>query len=353
LAYLIGDILSNAPSFFSRLRDKILWILGLSVAVYISVAVWMGGGELLDTLKSFNFIYLVPIFAAVLSNYILRFFKWHYYLNVCRIELPIKESIVIFLSAFSMAVTPGKVGELLKAQLVKDRTGTPRRKTIPIVLAERITDLLALLVISGLGVLTLPLPETVEGISVRAILWIGAIVPFALLVILMTPALRASCIHVVGKLPVLGKHAEKLEHSLAAISILITPFRLVAMTLLSVLSWGGECLAFYLVLRGLGGAVEIWQVAFIYAFSTIAGIFTPGGLGPTDGFLVALPILMMRIPKATAGVAMGLIRAATLWFAVLLGLGALFYFAKVYSISDGELDNLNEEEKDGGRCPPY
>ena len=250
---------------------------------------------------------------AVLANYGLRFIKWQYYLRVQGVRLSLHESLVIFVSAFSMAITPGKVGELLKAQLVKQRAGIPRRRTVPIVLAERITT--------------------------RGVLWIAILLPLALLVVLMNRRLCHAVIGWSGRLPLVGSHTAKIAESYDAMGPLITPGRLLCMTLLSVLSWGGECMAYYLVWDGLGAQMGPWQAAFVYAFSTIAGVVTPGGLGPTEGFLILLPqALSNLVDKSQAVSAMGLIRAATLWFAVVLGLVCLFYFARRYRIDEQELE---------------
>ena len=50
-----------------------------------------------------------------------------------------------------MSVTPAKLGEVLKSVLVKEITGEPISKTAPIILAERITDFLSLLLIAIVG----------------------------------------------------------------------------------------------------------------------------------------------------------------------------------------------------------
>lgn len=314
-------------------------MLGVAVLIYMVIALWAGGPQLLVTLEHFRLSVLPVIMLAVLANYALRFLKWQYYLSVVGVKLAWRESLLVFLAAFSMAITPGKVGELLKAQLVKQRTGAPRRRTVPIVLAERITDFLALLLLTGLGALTLPLPYRIEGYSTRGVLWIALLVPLALLAVLMSAPLCRSLIRASSRLPLVSRHAAKIAESHAALGPLISPGRLVAMTLLSTLSWGGECLAYYLVWDGLSAQMGPWQAAFIYAFSTIAGIVTPGGLGPTEGFLTVLPpALSGMVDKSQAFWAMGLIRAATLWFAVVLGLACLFYFARKYRIDEEELE---------------
>ena len=56
-------------------------------------------------------------------------------------------SLRIFLCGLVMSVTPGKLGEVLKAYLVRRHVGVPVTRTGPIVVAERVTDLLALVLL--------------------------------------------------------------------------------------------------------------------------------------------------------------------------------------------------------------
>src|SRR5438309_9957056 len=51
----------------------------------------------------------------------------------------------------AMAMTPGKVGEVLKSYLLKQVRGTPIAASAPVVVAERLTDGLAMLVLASAG----------------------------------------------------------------------------------------------------------------------------------------------------------------------------------------------------------
>jgi glycosyltransferase 2 family protein len=61
---------------------------------------------------------------------------------------------------------------------------------------------------------------------------------------------------------------------------------------------------------------------FIFSISTVVGalIATPGGLGGTEGALVALTAQLLGLARTPASAAALLIRFATLWFGVILGL---------------------------------
>jgi len=52
-----------------------------------------------------------------------------------------------------MIITPGKIGEIWKGWLIKDINGEELSKTVPVVIVERITDVLGLAILSLFGVL--------------------------------------------------------------------------------------------------------------------------------------------------------------------------------------------------------
>src|SRR5579884_2380173 len=60
---------------------------------------------------------------------------------------------VDLISGLSMAITPGKVGELLKCYLLKRSTGEAISRTSPVVMCERMTDGIAMLGLSATGLI--------------------------------------------------------------------------------------------------------------------------------------------------------------------------------------------------------
>jgi uncharacterized protein (TIRG00374 family) len=96
---------------------------------------------------------------------------------------------------------------------------------------------------------------------------------------------------------------------------------------LAFVAWSAECVGFWLVLQGVGlpgTPLLLVQAGFIYAAATLGGaLVTPGGLGVAEGGIVALGQLLLGLERGPAAAAALLIRVATLWFAVALGLAAL------------------------------
>jgi uncharacterized protein (TIRG00374 family) len=131
---------------------------------------------------------------------------------------------------------------------------------------------------------------------------------------------------------VIKRATPKLREAYATTATLLRPQALVFGVLLSVVSWFFECAAFWAVVRGFPGAsVGIQAATFIYASMTVAGAlsFLPGGLGVTEaGMLALLGELASGCTRSVAAAATFITRLCTLWFAVVVGIGALLLFAR-------------------------
>jgi uncharacterized protein (TIRG00374 family) len=110
---------------------------------------------------------------------------------------------------------------------------------------------------------------------------------------------------------------------------------LVTSTLLSIISWFFECIAFVYVLQGLGIAptwLILQQSTFIFAASTLFGLVSliPGGLGVSEASSTGLLVWMIPMSQAAATAATLVIRFGTLWFGVALGMVTLGWFNRRY-----------------------
>ncbi len=100
---------------------------------------------------------------------------------------------------------------------------------------------------------------------------------------------------------------------------------LLGMTALSAVSWFFECLAAYVCVRGLRLDLSLVDTVVVFSLGSLAGAlsFLPGGLGVAEGSMTGLIRVLGDVSKAGAVAATVLIRLATLWFAVALGLAGL------------------------------
>ncbi|MFH1740227.1 MAG: lysylphosphatidylglycerol synthase transmembrane domain-containing protein [bacterium] len=310
---------------------KILTSVVVAAAIFLIIALFAKWENILASLASFRWWTLPICLALAFGNYVVRFFKWDYYVRILDIPLPRSTSIKIFFSGLLMSVSPGKFGEVFKSFLVKGTVGTPISRSAPIVLAERFTDFVALALMSLMGLAILPA-------SYRYLLWIAFGIIALTLVLVAWRSAALGLIALLGRIPGIAGRVDKLVHAYESVYILIAPKPLLWATAISVASWFCECLAFSLVLWGFGFPLPILRATFIYAFATIVGaivMIAPGGTGPTEGVMVFF-LTLQHLDIAMAFSVTLVIRLCTLWFAVVVGLTTLF-------INRGAFGNITDE----------
>jgi uncharacterized protein (TIRG00374 family) len=317
----MGEGEYNGLVNLQNLRGKLLLSLFLGAAVFVGLSAYADFSDVVDGLGEFQWGLLPVILALTCINYLLRFVKWDFYLHQIGVrDLPKWDSFLMFFSGLAMVITPGKVGEWLKSYLLREVHGTPVARSAPILIAERLTDTLALLILAATGLI-------IFGQAWQFFVVVGVTAAIFLFVARHRPAMRA-ILRLVERLPVVSRFAHLVEEFYESTHVLVSPRNLVLMTALSVGSWTGEVLAFYVTLLALGldaTGMLLLQAAFILPVATVAGavLLTPGGLGVAEGGLTGLLQVIVDMPKSLAAVATLIIRFATLWFGVLVGLATL------------------------------
>jgi glycosyltransferase 2 family protein len=294
-----------------QLRRKLTLMLAVAVAVYLAIVLYADGAKVLRLLRDFPWLHLAGILGLVLVGYGLRWLRWAFYLRELGIPCSRRASLRIFFSGLAMVITPGKIGELLKSFLLREENGTPLAVSSPVVVAERLTDLLALVLLALGGLLFWHADPT------QALLGLG--VCLAGIVLVSWRRLTEAVFRVLEALPLVRRLVPKLREFHASSYRLLRPRPLLLATALGVAGWACECIGLFVAARGIQEAVVTpVRSIFIFATGTLAGVVSPGGLGVTDAFLVQLLEREGLSVAAAAGTTL-VIRACTLWFAVVVG----------------------------------
>ena len=304
----------------STLGRKIVLSALLGALVFLGLALYSD----LPKLRAAALDFAPPAFVWGLSlvaiNYAIRIIRWQFFLKQLGIALPWLESSLLFLSGFVMSVTPGKVGEVFKSLLLLESRRVSFARTAPIVIAERLTDLMALVFLTALGCLAFP-----SGTPIA----LGGGLAVALMVLVASHRgigewLLALC----DRLPLVQRLSSRLREAHEALLALTRASIMVPATALSLVGWAMECGTMYIIVHGFRGVTMGLEAAtFAYSASTIVGALAmmPGGLGVTEVGMTGL-VQSMGGEGMTAAVAAAttiLVRVATLWFAVLLGFASL------------------------------
>ncbi|MCU0372622.1 MAG: flippase-like domain-containing protein, partial [Ignavibacteria bacterium] len=190
----------------------------------------------------------------------------------------------------------------------------------PIILAERITDFLSIVMLCIAGAIVFDYGQSIIILTGAAFI--------ALVMILSSKLVSFKIISYLSRIKFIGRYSEKIYASYNSIFALIKVKPLIFGLILSCIAWFLECLGFFIVINvfnGLGGLdTGILSATFIYAFSTLVGAIAmlPGGLGATEASLTGL-LMLLNVPRNISVASTMIIRVATLWFAVFLGLIAV------------------------------
>ena len=319
-----------------RLRRNLVLALALGVAVYVILAVFSNFDDLLSALDNFDYALIPAILGLVTLSYVGRFFRWVYYLKVLKVSVPTGMNAAIFASGLSMAISPGKLGEVLKSVFIRRSSGAPIARTAPAVVAERATDGTGMVIWGFLGAFALALPPW-------TMLMFLAVASFGIAV-LRSKRLSLAVERVMAKLPLLHRFAPHLSDFHGASNTLLAAGPLLVGTVISFLSWGLECTGVYLCAVGLGVDRPFLLIVFVFATSSLLGVVSmlPGGIGAVEAGLYGQFVAVANLSTGVAGALTLIIRLATLWFATLLGICGLILVQRL--LGDAPLEAEEPKE---------
>ena len=312
------------------MSKKWLLLAGLTVGVFVALVGYGDFSGTVDEIGSLPIRYLFAGLGLAFSNYLLRFLRWAFYLKVLRIEAPVGTSGLVFLSGLAMSITPGKAGELVKCYLLNSKTGVPVSRSAPVVVMERLTDVISVIILGLTGFVLLP--DTVIVVLAVAL----AVVVGGLMFAVSRHASRLT------SLPILSRWDELLQDSQEGFKELASPGVMVVGVAIGAVAWFAEGLALWVILKGIGSEIDLVRALPIYAAATLVGAVTalPGGLVGTEGSMLAF-LQQSGVTRAGASAGTVLIRLVTLWFAVLVGFLALLALRRIPATGHQVVDPRN------------
>ncbi len=170
--------------------------------IYGGWSFWTEMSRAAESLATFRWAVLAPVLILSMVNYLLRAVRWEYYLRLLSVRLPFLKSAAVFFASLLFCITPGRLGEVCKSYFVNKVNGTPVARTVPIVLAERLVDLLATGLLALVGLLNFKLGWEIVGVAVA--LGLGVLFIFG------SRGLAHAVLNRLAKLPRIGKAAPHL-----------------------------------------------------------------------------------------------------------------------------------------------
>jgi uncharacterized protein (TIRG00374 family) len=304
---------TNLSDWFSGWRLQLL-VASITLAAigYLGFSLWGGWEDVSAAVVRMGPAIILLALLMSLLNYGLRFVRWNLYLQQLGYRIPLRPNLGIYLSGFALTTTPAKAGEALRAVLLK-AWHVPYKDSLSALLSERISDLLAVLAMAAIGISQYP--------QYSPLLWFFAVLIPLFWVVIANQTLQTQgrnvCQHLPARLSTLANHLFDLLESTRRCH---PPKLIFQASMLSLVAWCAEGLAFFWILQQLQTGISLEIALFIYAIAMLAGAasFMPGGLGGAELAMTGL-LSLNNVPLADAIAASLVIRLATLWFAVLLG----------------------------------
>ncbi len=299
-----------------RFRALLLVVL-LSAVGYLAFSLWGGWQEVVAAVIRIGMAGTAIALLLSLANYGLRFLRWQKYLALLGHRVYWPESLRIYIAGFGLTVLPVKVGETIRSVFLK-RHGVSYPESLAAYFSEHFSNLISMLLLVAIGLWAYPQAKPL--VVVLAVLILAALV-----VLQQGKWLKVLEAFAQKRLP--ARAGKLVVHGIEIILHSGRCFRLPVLMqgiALGVVAWGAEGVAFYYIMHLLGSDLALPTALFIYAFSMLVGAlsFLPGGLGGAEASMVAL-LMLNHVAQPQAVAATVLIRLATLWFAVALGIFAL------------------------------
>lgn len=293
-------------------QQRLLWLsVGLSAAGYLAFALWSGWQEVWHAVQRIGGGVIAIALLLSLVNYLLRGERWRLYLRHVGHPMGWQLNTRIYWAGFALTTTPGKAGEMIRSLFLAPY-GVRYHHSAAMFFSERLADMVAIVALTAAGLGSFPNGEA---------FYLGLVVLLVLGLMLLRTELPELLLR---KLAGPRQGLQWLAQVAASSRPLWRGALLWQVLVLSAVAWLAEGFGAWLILRELSPDISLNMALFIYGFGMLVGAlsFMPGGLGGTEATMTGLLVLQgLPLPEAVAATV--IIRLATLWFAVILGLFAV------------------------------
>ncbi len=286
----------------------------IALAIYILLILVSDLDKMINVVSKFNYLMWIQIVALSMLSYLSRFIRWKSFLDNLKVNIPLIDNILIYYSAFSLTLTPGKAGETVRSVFLKSYN-VNYSQSISMFISERFLDLLAVTLLASLFIVSYFTYLFYVLIIFMVIISFYAFINLSWL----TGALERF------KFWNIGAYIINIVDSTSSFLIMR---RLPFLVASSIIAWASQGFSLYIILREMGFNLPVWQCIPLYSLSILIGAasFVPGGLGVTE---VAITTLLMSagLGREDAFLAAIISRGTTLWLAVLVGVIAMSFLS--------------------------
>ena len=294
--------------------SKTFLLIILGSIVFYSIFLFLSDISSLETYSiNFKYEYTSIILIFVLISWIPLYLRWRLLCKNLGIHISFRDDFLVYIAGFALSITPAKVGELLRTQILREKSGIQRTQTTPLIFIEKFYDLLGAVIASSFGIVYFP--------EIGIIVLGGFILSIIIFILFSSKITFDKSIILLSKFKFTKKFIEPLSKSHEILKISTKPKILTPSIILSILYWLTISSAVFYVLKALSiDSLDFLEIVSIYTSSLFLGAlsFLPGGLGIAEGSFTGL-LNVQGISLSAAVVIVIIVRLFTLWFNVVIG----------------------------------
>ncbi len=271
----------------------------------------------------------------------LKALRWHYLLGMQGVSYRFKHAVLAYFSSFYVGIlTPGRLGEFVKAFYLKQESGITIGEAVSSVLVDRLFDLYALIGAGGCGLIMFAHFVRLPG-------WALALVCAGIVasLLMLWPPFGRLALRVLTSMPIIKRHAHRLapevERFYANLLQLLKPQLLVAV-LLTVSAHAIFYTQCYLLVLALDLPLEYSFVLFSMSLVNLVNLLpvSISGLGTREAILSLL--------FGSAGLDSGMAIAYSVLVVLTFYVGAGIMGAAAWSVAPLDLNLIKRKRRDGG-----
>jgi glycosyltransferase 2 family protein len=296
-------------------KNRIFISILLITLFYIIFIFYSDFDKIKINYQNFDIFYFFPVLPILFFSMFCRSLIQRYLLKLIGIQISVKSSFLIFLGGYSMIMTPGGVGLIIKSYLIQKKYGHKISKSIPLVFAERFYDILAVQVII---LLTLFLFFSITSVILSILLGIGLC---TVILFIKIKKLNPFFLCIITKLKIIDDDHTSKENFLETMQKLfkIKIFIKISVIITGIVFFEGVIIFLSFQIFNISiGYIESIQV---YYTSMLLGALSllPAGIGAIESlFVFLLSEKNISLDLATSTILF--IRFVTIWILVIIGI---------------------------------
>ncbi|HJM79997.1 MAG TPA: lysylphosphatidylglycerol synthase transmembrane domain-containing protein [Nitrosopumilus sp.] len=294
--------------------NKGIYAIIIVIFFYAIILLLSDANEIILVFNQIEFERYIAIFSLAVLTLFIYAWKYQIILKKININLNFKDAFLIYTASMSMIITPGSVGMIVSNYLLKKQTKQSISKTMPALIYDRWTDIVALTIIIGI------LLYWNNFIVSEIIFGIGLVLSGFIFFVFKNSAGLNLLNNILLKTRIFKKmviNTEEFQENARKLTSLKTIISIVSISFLTKLV---PMIAVYFVFDLFDLNIDFFTTSQIFLTNQIIGVlsFIPGGMIVTETGLLGL-IIQNGTNFTIATMIVLLLRIVTFWFPVIVG----------------------------------